>query len=127
MAKKTSVESRGNRPRADEFLSHFAIDERNDPKGPRPSRSKKHCSDKGFLAMTEVDYLMILDWLARNTVVDKRGSTLAEAPAIFERLGIDSTAWSQMVKTFGRSFKNEAGTPTSIAEARSLKTHRKFY
>jgi hypothetical protein len=77
--------------------------------------------------MTEADYLTILDWLARNTVAGKRGSTPADAPAIFDRLGIDSAAWSQMVKSFGRSFKNVAGKPTSIAQARSLKTHRKFY
>jgi hypothetical protein len=124
---EASVDSRGNRPRADEFLSPVAIDERNDPLGPRPSLSRKRCSDKGFLAMTEADYLTILDWLARNTVAGKRGSTPADAPAIFDRLGIDSAAWSQMVKNFGRSFKNVAGKPASIAEARSLKTRRKFY
>ena len=124
---EASVDSRCNPPRADEFLSPVAIDERNDPSGPRPSLSKKRCSDKGFLAMTEADYLTILDWLARNTVASKRGSTPADAPAIFDRLGIDSAAWSQMVKSFGRSFKNVAGKPSSIAEARSLKTHRRFY
>jgi hypothetical protein len=32
-----------------------------------------------------------------------------------------------MVKDFGRTFKNVAGKPTSIIEARSLKTGRKFY
>jgi len=115
------------RPRTDEFLSPIAIDERNDPTSPQPSRSNKRCSDKGFLAMTETDYLTILDWLARNTVAGKRGSTPIDAPALFDRLGIDSAAWSQMVKNFGRSFKNVAGKPTSIAQARSLKTRRKFY
>jgi len=115
------------RPRTDEFLSPIAIDERNDPTSPQPSRSNKRCSDKGFLAMTETDYLTILDWLARNTVAGKRGSTPIDAPALLDRLGIDSAAWSQMVKTFGRSFKNVAGKPTSIDQARSLKTRRKFY
>jgi hypothetical protein len=124
---EASEDSRGNYPRADEFLSPVAIDERNDPLGPRPSRSKKRCSDKGFLAMTEADYLTILDWLVRNTVDGKRGSTPANTPAIFDRLGIDSAAWSQMVKSFGRSFKNVAGKPSSIAEARSVKTLRRFY
>jgi hypothetical protein len=124
---EASVDSRGNHPRADEFLSPVAIDERNDPVGPRPSQSKKRCSDKGFLAMTEADYLTILDWLARNAVAGKRRSTPADAPAIFDRLGIDSAAWSQMVKNFGRSFKNVAGKPTSLAEPQSLKTHRRFY
>ena len=41
--------------------------------------------------MAEADYLQILDWLARNRVAGKRGSTPVEAPAIFERLGIRET------------------------------------
>jgi len=113
--------------RADDFLSPIAIDERNDPLGPQRSRSRKRCSDKGFLAMSEADYLTILDWLARNRVAGKRGSTPDAAPKIFDRLGIDATAWSGMVKDFGRSFKNVAGKPTSIEQARSLKSRRKFY
>lgn len=77
--------------------------------------------------MADAEYLEILDWLARNTVAGKRGSTPAEAPAIFERLGIDAVAWSEMVKNFGRVFKNAAGKSTSIEQSRSLKTRRKFY
>ena len=113
--------------RIDDFLSPVSIDERKDPLGAHPSRNKKRCSDKGFLAMAEADYLEILDWLARNRVAGKRGSTPVEAPAIFERLGIDTGAWSEMVQDFGRAFKNVAGKATSIEQARSLKTRRKFY
>jgi len=40
--------------------------------------------------MTETDYLTILDWLARNTVAGKRRSKPIDAPALFDRLGIDS-------------------------------------
>ena len=65
--------------------------------------------------------------LARDTVAGKRGSTPAEAPSIFERLGIDPGAWAETVKDFGRLFKNVAGKSTSIEHARSLKTGRKFY
>ncbi len=113
--------------RADDFLSPISIDERRDPIGAQPSRNNKRCSDKGFLAMAEAEYLTILDWLARNTIAGKRGSTPEAAPEIFERLGIDAELWSQMVKDFGRTFKNVAGKPTSIEQARSLKTRRKFY
>jgi REP element-mobilizing transposase RayT len=113
--------------RTDDFLSPVSIDERKDPLGAHPSRNKKRCSDKGFLAMADADYLEILDWLARNTVAGKRGSTPVEAPAIFERLGIDGVACSKVVKDFGRVFKNVAGKSTSIEGARSLKTGRKFY
>jgi len=113
--------------RVDDFLSPVSIDERKDPLGAHPSRNKQRCSDKGFLAMADAEYLEILDWLARDTVAGKRGSTPVETPAIFERLGIDAVAWTQMVKDFGRVFKNVAGKSTSIEQARSLKTRRKFY
>ncbi len=66
-------------------------------------------------------------WMALANCVANCGSTPVEAPAIFERLGIDADAWSQMVKDFGRMFKNVAGKSTSIEQARSLKTRRKFY
>ncbi len=51
------------------------IDERKDPSGPHASRKCKRSSDKGFLAMAEAEYLEILDWLARDKVARKRGST----------------------------------------------------
>jgi hypothetical protein len=112
---------------SDDFLSLVCIDERKDPLGAYPSQNKKRCNDKGLLAMADADHLEILDWLARNTVAGKRGSTPAEAPAIFERSGIDGVACSKVVKDFGRVFKNVAGKSTSIERAHSLKTGRKFY
>ena len=113
--------------RADAFLAPVPIDERKDPLGPHASRNGTRSSDKGFLAMAEAEYLEILDWLAREKVVGKRGSTPRTVPPVLERLGIEPTLWSAMVKDFGRAFKNVAGTAKSISEARSLKTHRKFY
>ena len=116
-----------NSHRADAFLSPVSIDEVNDPLAAQPSRSKKRCSDKGFLALSEADYLTILDWLARNTVAGKRGQTPAQAPPVFERLGLDAEECSRMAKDFGRTFKNVAGKPINIEQARSLKTRRRFY
>jgi len=113
--------------RADDFLSPISIDERNNPLAAQPSRSGKRCSDKGFLALADAEYLTILDWIARDTIAGKRGQTPVEAPLVFERLGIDAQEWSRMVKDFGRTFKNVAGKPTSIEQARSLKSGRRFY
>ena len=56
------------------------------------AKTRSGATKTGFLAMADADYLEILDWLARNTVAGKRGSTPADAPAIFERLGIDGVA-----------------------------------
>jgi len=114
-------------PRADAFLAPVAIEERHDALGPKPSRNGKRSSDKGFLAMSAAEYLEILDWFARDKVAGKRGATPISAPPVLERLGIEPTLWSAMVTDFGRAFKNVAGTAKSVSEARSLKTHRKFY
>ena len=116
-----------NARRADSFLSPISIDERGDPMDSLPNRSRERCSDKGFLAMADAEYLAILDWLARDTDAGKRGQTSAEAPPVLERLGIDAVEWSKMVKDFGRTFKNVAGKPISIEQARSRKSRRKFY
>ena len=113
--------------RADDFLSPISIDEKNDPLYSRPSRNGKRCSDKGFLALSDAEYLTILDWIARDIVAGKRGQTPVGTPPVFERLGIDAQAWSRMVKDFGRTFKNVAGKPRSIEQARSLKSRRRFY
>ena len=113
--------------RADDFLSPISIDKRNDPLAAQPSRNGKRGSDKGFLALADAEYLTILDWIARDTIAGKRGQTPVEAPLVFERLGIDAQEWLKMVKDFGRTFKNVAGKPTSIGQARSLKSGRRFY
>lgn len=109
------------------FLSPVSVDERNDPLGPRPSRSGKRCSDKGFIALADAEYLEILDWLARSTLSSKRGSTPEHAPKVFERLCIDPVVWAEMVKNFGRKFKSVAGNAKSIESARTRKSRRRFY
>jgi len=48
-------------------------------------------------------------------------------PPVLDRLGIEPTLWSALVRDFGRPFMNVAGTAKSVSEARSRKTHRKFY
>ena len=113
--------------RADAFLAPVSIDERKDALGPHPSRNGRRSSDKGFLTMAEAEYLEILDWLARDRVAGKRGATPLSAPPVLERLGIEPTLWLAMVRDFGRAFMNVAGTVKSVSEARSRKTHRKFY
>jgi hypothetical protein len=77
--------------------------------------------------MAEAEYLEILDWLERDKVAGKRGATPTSAPPVLERLGIEPTLWSAMVKDFGRAFMDVAGTAKSVSESRSLKTHRRFY
>ena len=105
----------------------MTIDEAKDPVGPQAHRRGKRCSDKGFLAMSTMSYLELLDWAARNSIANKRGTTPPEVPSIFARLKIDPAAFAEQVKDFGRMFSHVAGKPRTVSEARSKKTHRRFY
>ena len=61
--------------------------------------------------------------------VDERPARISITlkPPVSERLGIEPTLRSSIVRDFGRAFMNVAGTAKSVSEARSRKTHRKFY
>ena len=89
-SKNPSIESASVR---DSFLAPLTIDERNDPiepcaSGPCASRSGKRCSDKGFLSISTLDYLELLDETARITRADKAGATAMDLPPIFERISV---------------------------------------
>jgi hypothetical protein len=59
------IDNRSARPRrADRLLSPILIDELRDPLGPHPSCTADRCSDKGFLPMSQAEYLSLLDWTA---------------------------------------------------------------
>ena len=123
LSKDPSIESASLR---DSFLAPLTIDERNDPIGPCASRSGKRCSDKGFLSLSTLDYLELLDETARITRADKAGATAMDLPPIFERLKLDVGYWKLLVKDFGRLFSLVAGAPTNVYEMRSLISKRRF-
>jgi len=85
-----------------------------------PVADSTDCDGSNLLVVPDVQ-------TARDTIAGKRGQTPVGAPPVVERLGIDAQEWSRMVKDFGRTFKNVAGKPTSIEQARSLKSRRRFY
>jgi len=101
LSKDPSIESASMR---DSFLAPLTIDERNDPIRPCASRSGKRCSDKGFLSLSTLDYLELLDETARITRAGKAGATAMDLPPIFERLKLDVGYWKLLVKDFGRLF-----------------------
>ena len=59
------------KPRADAFLSPLTIDEVSDSLGPCGNTTGDRCSDKGFLTLSESDYIQLLDWTARQEVSGK--------------------------------------------------------
>ncbi len=97
------------RRKADEFLAPLTIDERVDATGPCASVTSGRCSDKGFLPLYLVDYLQLLDWTARQVARGKQGVTPYAAPPVLQRLGLEATAWTELVRDFGKLFATVAG------------------
>lgn len=74
-----------------------------EPNGRRPSR-------KGFLPISLLKYLEIVEWAGRQQREDKRGSVPSSLAPIFERIGFDSTGFlAAMLK---HSSKDEFFTAT---------------
>ena len=115
------------RGRADRFLAPLTIDEQIDAAGPCASVSPGRCSDKGFLTLSLVDYLQLLDWTARQIARGKRGATHHAVPPVLQRLGLEGSAWTELVCDFGQLFATVAGRPSSVDATRSHRTHRRFH
>ena len=90
------------------------LDSTKGSEGPKPSRYKKRCSDKGVLPLSNLDYLQLLDLTARMQRSDKRGYTPRDLPPLLERLGIDTERWRLLTKDFGRRDTTVVGTQLFI-------------
>jgi hypothetical protein len=112
---------------ADSFLSPIELKTSKNDIGPKPSKSKRRCSDKGVLPLSSLDYLQLLDLTARMHRSDKSGYTPNGLAPLLERLGIEVADWQRLTKDFGRLFSQVAGKAQTVSEMRSLKTHRRFY
>jgi hypothetical protein len=108
---------------ADRFLSPIALISANENRlQPQASSQRFRCSDKGFLAMSQGDYLELLDWTARQVAPGKRGTTPPSTPPLFQRLSGKlpaATAWVELVQDFGKLFAVVAGHPQTIRATRS--------
>jgi hypothetical protein len=109
------------------FLAPLTIDEAKDDVGPCVSQTGKRASDKGFLPMSLVDYLQLLDWTAREMRPDKAGYTGRDVPPVIARLGLETTAWTELVRDFGKLFNSVAGHPDNVDPLRSGRTQRRFH
>ena len=110
----------------DSHLAPVEIDERRERVSPRCHTEGYRASDRGFLAMPTAAYIELLDWTARQIRSGKRGSTPKTARPLFDRLGISSDTWCELVKDFGQLFIAVAGKPQQIASARSRSGRRRF-
>jgi hypothetical protein len=112
-----------SRVTADRFLSPIALIPADDQRlGPIASSNRFRCSDKGFLPLSQGDYLELLDWTARQVAPGKQGTTPPLTPPLFQRLSgklPTATAWVELVQDFGKLFATVAGHPQTIRATRS--------
>ena len=125
--KQSTTSTPSNETTVDSFLSPLTIDEKRDSIGACSNQTRQCCSDKGFLSMSTLDYLELLDASARMVRPDKNGYTPTDVPPIFERLRLDPDYWRMQIKDFGRLFSNVAGKPKDVYAMRSLISKRRFY
>ena len=76
--------------------------------------------------MSQLDYLALLDWTARQAKPSQRGSTPESLAPIFQRLSMSGETWSHLVNHFGRLFSTVAGQPRTIEGVRSRRRHQRF-
>ncbi len=106
---------RSRQRRKSGWLSPIEIDEKRDPVGPCVEPTGRRASQKGFLSISMVRYLELLDWTGRQLRNDKVGKIPDHLAPILSRIGLDGHSWCEVVRNFGRVFKRAAGTSESLA------------
>ena len=90
--------SRGRR--SARHLTPVDLKERTAKPGPDVHKGGCRCSNKGFLPISTVQYLELLDWTARQVVQGKTGATPKHVPPLMQRLGLSEETWCSLVKDF---------------------------
>jgi hypothetical protein len=96
----------------DGWLSPVELDARREERSKQPRRRASH---KGFLPLSQLQYLELLDWTGRQVRQDKRGAIPAELAPILDRLQLSHETWVATVQHFGKWFHRAAGRPETLA------------
>ena len=106
---------RGRRRKRCGWLSPIEIKEVSDPIGSDEDKSHRRASLKGFLPISLLRYLELLDFTGRQVKSAKKGSIPASVQPLLQRLGIEVDSWFSLIEDFGRLFKRAAGRSISIS------------
>jgi REP element-mobilizing transposase RayT len=69
-----------------------------------------------FLPITNEDYVDLIDWSARHTRADKRGSIEMTEPPILRNLGLSERQWHQQMLGTEANYWRAIGTAQSLIE-----------
>ena len=70
---------------------------------------------KGFLTMSEAEYLALTDWTGRQSRSDKRGRIPKNILPVLENLEIDCDRWIEINRKFRALFRKGSGISISLA------------
>ena len=91
--------------------------------GPQASSGGQRASDKGFLPLTTVEYLELVEWTGRQ-VVRGKSQIPAQLPPLLARLGIAADDWLPLAQNFGKLFHREAGSSHSLERLTKSRARR---
>ena len=90
---------------------------RTDPDWAKASLSSINaCMTPADLPITTQDYLDLIDWTARRTRADKRGSIDATQPPILRKLGLTEHQWHQQLMGKQTRYWRAIGTTRSLID-----------
>jgi len=79
----------------------------------------ERASTQGFLGISFIECLELLDALIRRERIERNGGTSSEYPSVLQRLGITAAMWEQTVQVTSRRFARELDIMAMMfAEAR---------
>ena len=88
--------------------------------------TSRRASDKGLLPIKLDDYLRLLDYSGRALREGKSGAIPADLAPILERLGIQTSLWTELVTHFHEWFGPIVGASRQLAE-RAVAAGRRWY
>ncbi len=88
----------------------------NPDRAKQPPTSLKSAVEASFLSITTEDYLDLIDWTARLTRPDKRGSIDAIEPPILRKLGLSERQWHQQMIGTETKYWRAIGTAQALIE-----------
>lgn len=113
-------------PKSDAHLAPITCNTLENDIASKTNRTGNRCSDLGFLELTTSQYIVLLDWTARQIVPNKSGATPVDTPPIFKRINVSPNTYCELVKDFEQLFSVIAGKPESLEAFQSKRTHRHF-
>ena len=82
-------------------------------KSARQKHTGRRASNRGCLQMSPADYLLLVEWTGRRTVLGKRGKIPNRIPHLLKRLNLSEELWLHTVQKFSKQRKVNAVTPST--------------